>query len=113
MSGQRRVLPTLTEVITIDSDAAEALSEPVALLTEAMPMEPTPALAGLSTDDLVAQVMQTLRPRIDALLRERLREVLATQLSQLAEDTVLRVRGELVEALPILAAEAVKDVLGR
>ena len=113
MSGQRRVLPTLTEVIVIDPDAPESVPEPVALLTEALPMEPMSALAGLSADDLVAQVMQVLRPRFDALLKERLREVLAPQLAQWAEDPALRLRGEVVQALPRLAAEAVKDVLGR
>ena len=113
MSGQRRVLPTLTEVIAIDPDPPEALPGPVALLTEALPMEPPPPLAGLNADDLAAQVMQALWPRIDALVKERLREVLAPQLAQLAEDTALRVRGEVFEALPRLAAQAVKDVLAR
>lgn len=113
MSGQRGVLPTLTEVITLESDATEASQGPSVLPDESLPMELQPEVAGGVADELIAQVLMTLRPRIDALLKERLREVLATQLSQLAEETVYRVRGDVADAVHALAADAVREVLAR
>ena len=113
MSRQRSVVPTLTEVITIETDRIDASPSPSECPAESQPMEVQPEVAGAAGDALVAQVLQLLRPRIDALLKERLREVLATQLSQLAEDTVYRVRGDVADAVHALAADAVKDVLAR
>lgn len=113
MSAQRGVLPTLTEVITLDDDVLDAPQHANELPADSMPMETHAALGNRPHDELIEQVLQLLRPRIDALLKERLREVLATQLSQLAEDTVYRVRGDVADAVHAMATAAVKEALAR
>lgn len=113
MSGQRGVLPTLTEVITLDTPAPDVRAQASELPVESMPIELQAEFAGVADDELTSQVMQLLRSRIDALLKERLRELLATQLSQLVEDTVYRVRGDVTHAVDALATQAVREVLAR
>lgn len=111
MKARRSVLPTLTEVIEVDDARADV--EPATLAPESMPMEPPLPHAAAAGGDLKTQVLDALRPRIDALLRERLREVIAADLSRLAEDTVRRVRGDLASAIRTLASEAVDEALAR
>lgn len=113
MSTQRGVLPRLTEVIEVDAGGLSADSRPAALAPESMPMELLPVLPVDTGADLKARMLEALLPRIDALLEERLREVLTTRLSRLAEDTAHRVRGELAGAVQTLVAQAVEDVLAR
>ncbi len=113
MTADRGALPTLTEVIDVEGELPPAGAAPVPLPPESLPIELPSSAAVDPGDELTAQVWDALRPRIDALLKDRLREVLATELSLLAEDTVHRVRGELASAVQGLVAQAVEDVLAR
>lgn len=113
MTAPRGALPTLTEVIEIEADALASGFGPAVLTTEALAFdERTPAPA----DPVVAlttQVLETLRPRIDALLEARLQAVIAPQLARLSDDLVQTLRSELAVAMRLLVAQAVDDLLAR
>lgn len=113
MTAPRGALPTLTEVIEIEADALASGFGPVVLTTEALALDertPVPADPAVA---LTTQVLETLRPRIDALLEARLQAVIAPQLARLSEDLVQTLRGELVVAMRSLVAQAVDDLLAR
>ncbi len=112
MTPQRGAPPTLTEVIELDADALPVAEGPASLPPESMPME-SPAAAIDTGAALTTQVLEALRPRIDALLEARVREVLAPQLSRLADDALQCVRRELASAVRALVAQAVDEVLAR
>lgn len=113
MTTQRGALPTLTEVIDIAVDALPPATAPKPLPPEALPLESNPAMPQDTAAALSTQVFEALRPRIDALLEARLREVLAPQLARLADDTVQYLRVELASALQVLVGQAVDEVLAR
>jgi len=114
INPQRGALPTLTEVIEIKAEASSAVERRASLPPESLPLEGSAStIVAVSGPALTTQVLEALRPRVDALLEARLREVLAPQLSRLAEEAVQCVRGELATALHALVAQAVAEVLAR
>jgi len=113
MSSPRGALPTLTEVIDIEADALVSGFGPAVLPTEALLLEERAPMAVETGVALTTQVLETLRPRIDALLEARLRAVIAPQLTRLSEDIVQSLRAELAVALRSLVAQAVEDLLAR
>lgn len=113
MTVHRGTLPTLTEVIDIDDEALVSPAGAVALPPESLPLESQPASAVDTGVALTTQVLETLRPRIDALLESRLQAAIAPHLSRLADEAVRSLRGELAGVMQTLVAQAVEDVLAR
>jgi hypothetical protein len=113
MSAHRGSLPTLTEVIEIDSAAQVQAVNRAALQAESMPLESSSAVCDDMAAALTAQVLESLRPRIDALLQTRLQAALAPQLARLADELGEQLRSELASALQALAAQAVDEALAR
>jgi hypothetical protein len=113
MTVHRGTLPTLTEVIDIQDELLDSATAPVALPPESLPLEAQPAWAADTGVALTTQVLETLRPRIDALLESRLQAVIAPELSRLADEVVHSLRGELAGVMHTLVAQAVEDVLAR
>jgi hypothetical protein len=113
VSPQHGALPTLTEVIEIEADAVPAAVGQAPLPPESLPLESPSAVVADTGVALTTQVLEALRPRVDALLEARLREVLAPQLARLADEAVQCARGELAAALHTLVAQAVAEVLAR
>jgi len=111
MTTHRGALPTLTEVIDIEADAL--LSETAALPPESLPLESQPVVRAEPGVALTTQVLETLRPRIDALLEARLQAVIAPQLARLSDEVVRSLRGELAGVMHSLVAQAVDDLLAR
>jgi hypothetical protein len=111
MTTPRGSLPTLTEVIDIDADAW--LSETAALPPESLPLETQPDVRAEPGVALTTQVLETLRPRIDALLEARLQAAIAPHLARLTDDLVRSLRGELAAMMQKLVAQAVDDLLAR
>lgn len=113
MTSPRGALPTLTEVIEIEAEALASGFGPAVLTSESLPLEerePAPVDPSVA---LTTQVLETLRPRLDALLEARLQAVIAPQLARLAHDVVDSLRGELAVAMRSLVAQAVDDLLAR
>lgn len=111
MIGPRGALPTLTEVIEVHAEAPA--SAPAVLPPESLPLEtqqPVPADLGAA---LTTQVIESLRPRIDALLDAQLEAAIAPRLSRLVEALAQDLRVELAGALQALVAQAVDEVLSR
>jgi len=114
ISPHRVALPTLTEVIEVKTEAWPAVERRASLPPESLPLEaPSSATNADSGAALTTQVLAALRPRVDALLEARLREVLAPQLSRMAEEAVQCASGELAAAMHALVAQAVAEVLER
>lgn len=114
MTAHRGTLPTLTEVIAIEADVPMQATGPASLPPESLPLEAQPMLQAADLGAaLTTQVLEALRPRIDALLQARLQAAMAPQLARLADDLVHELRGELASALQALVAQAVDEVLAR
>jgi len=113
MTSQRGALPTLTEVIEINTELLPPTAAPAPLPAESVPMEWAAPPHAASSAALAAQVLDILRPRIDAMLEVRLREALALQLSRVAEDVAHKLRGELAGAMQTLVAMAVDEALAQ
>ena len=113
MTTHRGALPTLTEVIDIASDELEPVVGSATLAPESLPLESQPVLPTDTGVALTIQVLETLRPRIDALLEARLKAVIAPQLSRLTDEVVQSLRGELASVMRELVAQAVADLLAR
>jgi hypothetical protein len=113
MNRQRGALPTLTEVIEIHVDPQRVEAPPPPFVPESMPIELLPVARVDAHAALTSQVLETLRPRIDALLNARLREVLAPHRPRLTDEAVQRMRSELVTTMQVLVAHAIDDVLAR
>ena len=111
MTSQRGALPTLTEVIEINTELLPPALAPAQLPAESVPMEWVAPPQAVSSAALVAQVLELLRPRIDAMLEVRLREALAAQLSRVADDVAHNLHGELASAMQALVAKTVDEVL--
>ncbi len=75
---------------------------------ETLPETPVDAAAAIT-----AEVLELLRPRIDALLEARIREALAPQVLRLAEDSTRHIRDELGGEVRALVAKAVVEALAR
>lgn len=113
MSAHRGSLPTLTEVIEIDSAAQVPAVNRAPLQPESLPLEPSPPGRDDAASALTTQVLESLRPRIDALLQTRLQAALTPQLARLADELAAQLRIELASAVQALAAQAVDEALAR
>jgi hypothetical protein len=113
MTAHRGALPTLTEVIDIEKEALVLVAGQAPPSAESVPFESVPPPRGDPAVALTTQVLETLRPRIDALLAARLQAAMAPQMERLAEELVRSLRTELAEAMKTLVAQAVDDVLAR
>jgi hypothetical protein len=110
-TGHRGALPTLTEVIDVHAESP-ALA-PAALPPESLLLEPQSITRADLGAALTTQVMETLRPRIDAALESQLEAALAPRLARLAEAMAQDLRVELAASLRALVAQAVDEVLER
>jgi hypothetical protein len=113
MTTHRGALPTLTEVIEIEAAALMPAAGSAELPPESLPLESQPVLPVDMGAALTTQVLETLRPRIDALLQARLQAAIAPQLSRLADEAVRSLRVELASVMQLLVAQAVDDLLAR
>ena len=113
MTKNRITLPTLTEVIEVQADRLDVDTGPAPLPPESVPMELLPTTPVDAASATTAEVLEMLRPRVDALLEACVREALATQELVLADETTQRVHGDFAGALQALIAHAVDDVLAR
>ena len=95
-------LPTLTEVLQL----AAPVPEPVDPAPVAGP-GPGQAARAPDAEVLVAQVLASLAPRIDALVEARLREALAPALARAADGLIREARDELARVLLEVVGEAV------
>jgi len=113
MAKKRDTLPTLTEVIDVRVDPAHGDSRPMPLAPDSVPIGELARAAADGGASLAAQVLEALRPRIDALIDSQVQEALAPHVLRLADVTVQRARDELAAALPAMVAQAVQDLLAR
>lgn len=124
MKAQRGVLPTLTEVVEtpIDVPTGAGTDVPAPLPPESLPLDAQAATAATAASAryvaeagaaLTMQVLEALRPRVDALLEAQLREALAPLLTRLADSAVQSARAELSMAMHALVAQTVKEVLAQ
>ena len=109
MSTHRGALPTLTEVIDIRADSLV----PAALAPESLPLDAQEVVQADLGAALTTQVLETLRPRIDALLETRLEAAMAPGLARVADELARQLRVDLAIALRGMVAQAVDDVLAR
>jgi hypothetical protein len=88
-------LPTLTEVVEMPAASPDA------------PQETTP------TDEaaLVQRVLAAVQQRVDLVLEQRIREVLAPAWARLADEIIEQARAELPGTLREVVAQAVEQVL--
>jgi hypothetical protein len=98
-------LPTLTDVLELGCDVADAAPP----LAAAAFVAPQPV--GATGSDLVDQVLAALQPRVSALLEVRLREALAPVLARAADGLIRDTRAELAPVLRGLVEEAVAQAL--
>ena len=115
MTAQRGALPTLTEVIEVKAEPL-ASAAPAALAPESLPLEsagPHAADAPERPAALTKQVLEALRPRVDALLEARLREAMAPLLARCGDELQKGLRVELAAAMQALVAQAVDEALAR
>ncbi len=113
MTMHRGALPTLTEVIDIEADALVPTGDVAPLPPESLLLDAHTAMPHDLGVALTTQVLETLRPHIDALLESRLRAAIAPQLSRLADEAVQSLRVELASVMQALVAQAVDDLLAR
>jgi hypothetical protein len=113
MSRPRAPLPTLTEVIEVRTDRLAAETGPAPLPPDSVPVENLGSASVEVQEIMPAELLEVLRPRIDALLEARIREALAPHVLRLADDLAQRVREQLSGELQALLAQAVVEVLAR
>ena len=113
MSAHRGALPTLTEIIDIEGDALVPAAGRAALPPETLTLEDQPVVRPDLATALTTQVLETLRPRIDALLAARLQAAMAPHLERMSQDLVQELRSDLAQAMQELVAQAVEDLLSR
>ena len=122
-----RLVPTLTEVVDVTADNAQDELSTLPLLTRdapATPADPAPPArpqtqapstatgASNERDELARQVLARLMPRVDAVLEDRLLQVLTPALLELGEAWAAQARADLAATLHTLVAEAVAEQLG-
>jgi hypothetical protein len=100
-------LPTLTDVLELGRDGAEAAPPRAGAAVIA------PQPVGVTGSELVDQVLAVLQPRVAALLEVRLREALAPVLARAADGLIRDARAELAPVLRDLVEEAVAQALRR
>ncbi len=113
MSTHRGALPTLTEVIDIRADSLVPAAAPAALPPESLPLDAQAVVQADLGAALTTQVLETLRPRIDALLETRLAAAMEPGLARMADELTRQLRVDLASALHGMVAQAVDDVLAR
>lgn len=113
MKARRGALPTLTEVVDVQRDKRPPLAGPASLPAEALPLEGAERARADADAALRAQLLNTLRPRVDALLEAKLQAALAPQLKRLTEELAQRLRAELAAELRALVTNAVDEALKR
>ncbi|MDP2006238.1 MAG: hypothetical protein Q8K45_11235 [Rubrivivax sp.] len=115
MSADR--VPTLTEVVELDLPVPADESEPCDLAREGAatltPEAALPTAPGIDVEEVVAQVLGEMLPRIDMLLESRLREALAPALARAADGLIRDTRNTLSVAVRDLVQEAVDRALQR
>jgi hypothetical protein len=113
MSKPRAPLPTLTEVIDVQAGLPQIDTGPAPLPPDSVPMETLPETPDDAAAAITAQVLELLRPRIDALLEARIREALAPQVLRFTEDSTRHLRDELGGEVRAMVANAVIEALAR
>lgn len=113
MKTRRGALPTLTEVIDVKADQRAAQTGPAHLPAESLPLEGAQRAQADADAALRAQLLNTLRPRVEALLDAKLQAALAPQLQRLADELAQRLRTELASELRGLVTQALDEALGR
>jgi hypothetical protein len=113
-TGPRTDLPTLTEVVDLAAKAAAARARAEPYLPAAPASAPAAALApasGLAYDEeLVAQVMVRLQPRLEAWVEAQVRRALMEMLPVWAESASLSIVRELHAEMPELLSVALDEV---
>jgi hypothetical protein len=127
MSSPRTDLPTLTEVVNLDAKGKRAAEPPAAPL---LPLEldeigsldfevtrsdpppaPPPSPQALAYDEeLVAQVMVRLQPRLEAWVEAQVRRALMEMLPVWAESASLAIVRDLRSEMPELLSIALDEV---
>jgi hypothetical protein len=110
-SGARTDLPTLTEVVDLATKAAErarAESYLPPAPAQASSAAPAPALA--YDEELVAQVMVRLQPRLEAWVEAQVRRALLEMLPVWAESASLSIVRDLRAEMPELLSVALDEV---
>lgn len=113
MSTHRGALPTLTEVIDIRADSLLPATSPAELPAESLPLDGHAVVQADLGAALTTQVLETLRPRLDALLETRLEAAIAPGLARVTDELSRQLRADLAIALQAMVAQAVDDVLAR
>ncbi len=126
-----RLVPTLTEVVEVAAEPAQAELSTLAMPSPEPPADqafdapalPTarelPAAAAAtvpaadSPDELTDRVLARLQPRVEELLEDRLLEMLTPALLKLGEAWAAQARTELASTLRALVAEAVAEQLSK
>lgn len=120
-TGARTDLPTLTEVVDLAAKAAERLrtgeaaaparAEPYLPPASApLASAPAPAPALAYDEELVAQVMVRLQPRLEAWVEAQVRRALMEMLPVWAESASLSIVRELRAEMPELLSVALDEV---
>jgi hypothetical protein len=118
-TGARTDLPTLTEVVGLAAKAAErvrageatarARAEPY-LPPASAPLASAPAPDLAYDEELVAQVMVRLQPRLEAWVEAQVRRALMEMLPVWAESASLSIVRELHAEMPELLSVALDEV---
>jgi hypothetical protein len=119
----RTDLPTLTEVIDLQKSKPSAYDEtaPMPIQDESVPLEdaalealhlraPGSAEALAQDEELVAQVLVRLQPRLEAWVETKVRHALAELLPVLTESAALSVARDLHAEMPELLSLALDEV---
>ncbi len=109
--GARTDLPTLTEVVELTGKAAGTVrAEPVAPPPKAPPAAAAPAPTLAYDEELVAQVMVSLQPRLEAWVEAQVRRALMDMLPVWAESASLSIVRDLRAQMPELLSLALDEV---
>jgi hypothetical protein len=107
-------LPTLTEVVDLAAKAAERLPSGDAPARAEPYLPPSPATTSDSSlaydEDLVAQVMVRLQPRLEAWVEAQVRRALMEMLPVWAESASLSIVRDLRAEMPELLSVALDEV---
>lgn len=123
-----RLVPTLTEVVELGGDSAaesstlqmtppDSLEAPPSEQPEppvaAAPPEPAAAPASSDADRLTERVLADVQQRVEAVLEDRLLQVLTPALLKLGEAWAAEARSELAATLRAIVADAVAEEMSR
>jgi hypothetical protein len=114
VSGPRTDLPTLTEVVDLAAKAASAAQGRAEPYLPAAATPPAAAAAPAATlaydEELVAQVMVRLQPRLEAWVEAQVRRALMEMLPVWAESASLSIVRDLRAEMPELLSVALDEV---